>query len=44
MLCVFMGLSPKSIELIFGEVVGSIVLGEGTRVSRVFVLWVVVLL
>ena len=43
-MCTVVGLCPKGIKLISGEVVGSIALGEGTRVSVVFVLWVVVLL
>ena len=42
--CVLMGLSPKSIKLVFGKVVIGVVLVLVTGLSGVFVLWLVVVL
>jgi len=39
-----MGLSPKSIKLVFGKVVIGVVLVLVTGLSGVFVLWLVVVL
>ncbi len=43
-MCTVVSLCPKGIELLFGEVVGSVVLGESRRVNGFFVVWVVVVL